>query len=511
MTTIFAFIFVIGVLVFVHELGHYLAARRIGVRVLKFSLGFGPRLVGFTRGDTEYCISAIPLGGYVKMAGENPDDPRSGQPDEFLSKTKWQRFQVLITGPLMNLVLAVVVLAVVLMQGADVPGVSRSAAGHRQHREELTCREGRLCDRRSDRDRRRYAREDVGGRGYRDRVTPETRDRRQRLARRSRARTAGDHRIGRPIRSGPNRRVPEGASARCDRSPPGQPAAEAGLKPNDIVLAVNGEPVSFARQLSDAIGKAGTHPIVLALERAGQSIEVRVTPRLDGNVGRIGISISNEVRRIEPGFFEAIRMSVQRTWEMSGLILRTLYGLLSGETSPKQLMGPVGIAQLSGESAEEGWLSLLALMASISLNLGSVEPAADSGPGRRTHFHHGARGARAPRLQHPDEGADALRGIPAADAADGDGDLQRPDAHPVGREPDVLAVGVGPCGVGRSAGRALQARPRRPDPPNPRRTGRSRPPAPARCTRSASRSSAPQLHRRFRRHGPDARHRRLLQ
>ena len=87
MTTILAFVFVIGVLVFVHELGHFLAARRIGVRVLKFSLGFGPRIVGFTRGDTEYCVSAIPLGGYVKMAGENAEDPRSGQADEFLSKT----------------------------------------------------------------------------------------------------------------------------------------------------------------------------------------------------------------------------------------------------------------------------------------------------------------------------------------------------------------------------------------------------------------------------------------
>src|SRR4029077_4602358 len=96
-------------------------ARRIGVRVLKFSLGFGPRIFGFTRGDTEYCISAIPLGGYVKMAGENPDDPRTGQPDEFLSKSKWQRFQVLVMGPAMNLILAVVVMAVVLMGGASVP------------------------------------------------------------------------------------------------------------------------------------------------------------------------------------------------------------------------------------------------------------------------------------------------------------------------------------------------------------------------------------------------------
>src|SRR3954470_23917645 len=120
-TTILAFLFVLGVLVFVHELGHFLAARRIGVRVLTFSLGFGPKLIGFTRGDTEYCLSAIPLGGYVKMAGENPEDNRTGAPDEFLSKSKWERFQVLIMGPVMNLILAVVVMAVVFYQGAQVP------------------------------------------------------------------------------------------------------------------------------------------------------------------------------------------------------------------------------------------------------------------------------------------------------------------------------------------------------------------------------------------------------
>src|SRR5918992_5277543 len=121
MTNILAFIFVIGVLVFVHELGHFLMARRIGVRVLTFSLGFGPKILSYRRGDTEYCISIIPLGGYVKMAGENPDDPRSGNSDEFLSKTKWERFQILIMGPAMNIALAVVVMSVVLMQGAEVP------------------------------------------------------------------------------------------------------------------------------------------------------------------------------------------------------------------------------------------------------------------------------------------------------------------------------------------------------------------------------------------------------
>src|SRR4026208_5803 len=101
-------------------------ARRIGVRVLTFSLGFGPKLIGFRRGDTEYCISAVPLGGYVKLAGENPDDARTGASDEFLSKSKWQRFQVLVMGPVMNIAPALVVIAFLLYHnGADVPAFAQ--------------------------------------------------------------------------------------------------------------------------------------------------------------------------------------------------------------------------------------------------------------------------------------------------------------------------------------------------------------------------------------------------
>jgi regulator of sigma E protease len=117
--------------------------------------------------------------------------------------------------------------------------------------------------------------------------------------------------------------------------------------------------------------------------RGGQPLEITVTPRREGDVGRIGISIANELKRIQPGPLGAVWLSVQRNWEFAGLILRTLGGLISGETSPKQLMGPVGIAQLSGESAQEGWISLFALMASISLNLGLLNllpvPVLDGG------------------------------------------------------------------------------------------------------------------------------------
>src|ERR1700674_3048355 len=123
MITILAFAFVLGVLVFVHELGHFLAAKRVGIQVLKFQLGFNPTVISFRRGETEYGIGAVPLGGYVKMAGENPDELRPpGGVDNpplgwdvtrlFASKSKWELFQVLIMGPVMNLLLALVLTAV---------------------------------------------------------------------------------------------------------------------------------------------------------------------------------------------------------------------------------------------------------------------------------------------------------------------------------------------------------------------------------------------------------------
>ena len=121
MTTVLSFLFVLGVLVFVHELGHFLAAKRVGIKVLKFQLGFNPTIFSIKRGDTEYSIGALPLGGYVKMAGENPEDNPTGNQEEFLSRSKWERFQVLFAGPLMNLALALLLTVVVTYQGERVP------------------------------------------------------------------------------------------------------------------------------------------------------------------------------------------------------------------------------------------------------------------------------------------------------------------------------------------------------------------------------------------------------
>src|SRR5215813_11969585 len=127
-TDILVALVVLGIIIVIHEFGHFAVAKLFGIKVETFSVGFGPRLFGFRRGETDYRISALPLGGYVKMSGENPGDAITGDPHEFLSKPKWQRFLVASAGPIMNIVLAFVLLTGLLMYGMEVPEVLNSPA-----------------------------------------------------------------------------------------------------------------------------------------------------------------------------------------------------------------------------------------------------------------------------------------------------------------------------------------------------------------------------------------------
>lgn len=383
MLTLLAFAFVIGVLVFVHELGHYLAARRVGVRVLAFSIGFGPRLLGFTRGGTEYKIAAIPLGGFVKMAGETAEDQRSGAPDEFLSKSKWERFQVLIAGPAMNIALAILVLWGVLMQGADIPAYRDMApvVGAIEADAPALKAGVQVGDRILRVDDRAVETWDdflmtVAGKARREvTLLVDRGGQRQSL---SVVPTAeGKYEIG-------DIGVLPATHPHIRSVTTGEPADKAGLKAEDVILAVNGETVSFARQLRELISKHEGRPIAIRFSRNGQTQELTITPvQRAPKEFAIGIGISDQLTHVDPGVFEALKMSVVQNWEATGLIFRTLGGLFTGETSPRQLMGPVGIASLSGESAEAGILPLLGLLASISLNLGLLNllpiPVLDGG------------------------------------------------------------------------------------------------------------------------------------
>jgi regulator of sigma E protease len=383
MTSILAFVFVLGVLIFVHELGHFLMARRIGVRVLTFSLGFGPKLFGFRRGDTEYCLSAIPLGGYVKMAGENPEEPRTGASDEFLSKSKWQRFQVLIMGPVMNLALAFIVMALVLYQGAQVPAF-----------DELPVVVGGFTEQSVAKD----AGVQPGDRIVAvDGVKVDNWEKFQLaiVAKAGREVVLDIDRNGHPVQV---RMVPssQGKYALGDIGVQpvvhpqitainhGSPAEEAGLQPGDVVLAAAGERGVSRERLVELIKAHEGQPITLEIKRNGNVQQITVTPRKVGGVVIIGAQLSAwELRNVNPGFFEALKMSAVQNWSWAKMIVETLAGLFTRTTSVKQLMGPVAIADLSGTAAEQGWVSLFSLMAMISLNLGLLNlmpiPVLDGG------------------------------------------------------------------------------------------------------------------------------------
>jgi regulator of sigma E protease len=381
--TILSFVFVLGVLIFVHELGHFLMARRIGVRVLTFSLGFGPKLLKFRRGDTEYCLSAIPLGGYVKMAGETVEDERTGAQDEFLSKTKWQRFQVLIMGPVMNLALAVVLLTIVIYQGATVPAyesepvvvgsvVEGSVAKRAgiQPGDRIVAVSGTevsTWDRFSMSIATRAKRDveltiERNGRNEQVKVVPDA---------------VGKYELG-TIGVLPVAR-PEVLVVS-----PGSPAEQAGLKPNDVIVGVGQEKNPPYERLLQMIRASENQPLTLEVLRKNEHATLTVTPRLIDGAARVGAQINPyEVRIVRPGPFEAMKLSLERNWEGSRLILQTLGGLFTGDVSVKQLMGPVAIADHAGDAASQGWVALFGLMALISLNLGLLNlmpiPVLDGG------------------------------------------------------------------------------------------------------------------------------------
>ena len=369
LTTIPAFVFALGVIIFVHELGHLLVAKLFDVRVETFSLGFGPRLGGFRRGETDYRVSAVPLGGYVKLGGELPGEG-TGDPREFLSKPRWQRILVYLAGPAMNVVLAIALIAGVFMVGTEVsdlpdvppvvgevaPGSSGEAAGLRPG-DRVVAVDGEEVGSWPDvsfallTSPGRPVRLSVerGDATFEATVTPALDPRYQ----------LGDF-AGLYPETLPSAVRFDEASA----------ALAAGLRVNDQIRTVDGRPVTSTREFIAYIqGRAGRE-VVLGVKRGGERLEIPVVPAERDGKGYLGVYLGFYQRY---GPLEAVVQSVRYNVQNVEQTFRTLRLLVTGALSPRgAVTGPLGIAVTAGEAARMGFKYLIHLMGFVSIAIAIV-------------------------------------------------------------------------------------------------------------------------------------------
>jgi len=367
--TILAFIVVFGILVFVHEFGHFFTAKLVGVRVEVFSFGYGKRLFGVKKGDTDYRISLIPMGGYVKLLGEGMfEKDRPVAPDDMMAKTRFERFLIMAMGSVMNIVLAVVIVA--FINGVGVPvaeyqdekpvigwiesGSPAERAGLRVD-DEIIRIAGREVETWND------VHMAVGSKPDRL-VRLEVRRDGQVLPVDLQTDSVTRYQMG---YAGFQAKILTQIQMVLSNSP----AEKAGLKPEDLILAVDGKPVFFY-QFLEVIQKNADKELRFTVERGGEVLSLPVTPRLEGSVGKIGISQVPKSVLKKYGFFSAISQSVKENLRNVFLIIRFIRGLFTGETPTSQLGGPLMIANFSYAAFRMGWLALLGWIAVISLQLG---------------------------------------------------------------------------------------------------------------------------------------------
>jgi len=367
---------VLGFMILIHEFGHYAAAKYFGVRVEVFSIGFGKRLIGFRRGDTDYRISAVPLGGYVKMSGENPMDERTGDPGEFLSHPRWQRFIVAIAGPAMNIALAIALLTGVYMAHYAYPAYLDSAAVVGWVNPNTPAEKAGI---------------QVGDKIVRvdNIVNPnwEQVDLKAALSPNQPLKFAIERegkvidKVLVPIPFGPNQYgdigwVPQEPSTALTIVEPGMPAAKAGIKVGDRILTANGQDIPQLGALIQMLARTKDQPLNLVVQRNGQKLSFVVKPVLTPSGSalepayRIGVA-SVPVKVVKLGFFDALGRSLSDNRKSSFLILELLQKMVQHKVSLRQVDGPIGIGSAVGAAArEEGWTPLLLITAAISLNLG---------------------------------------------------------------------------------------------------------------------------------------------
>src|SRR5579863_2510106 len=364
---------VLGVMIFVHELGHFMAAKWFGVRVLTFSFGMGKRVFGFKRGDTDYRLSALPFGGYVKMAGEEPSENHVPEAHEFQARPRWQRFVVIMMGPSMNILMAVTVLTGVYKfhfqrpayeeqparVGAVEPDSPASQAGLKPG-DVIVRIEATLDPQWQDLATKimTSAREPLPLEVVRDG---------QRLQMTLTPKAEGRDEIG-YVGLAPYE------PAVIAKVEPGFPAAQAGIQVGDEIVAFNGQPCFSYPTIHEAVQAAQGHEVDLTIRRRGGDFHVHLKPVVSEvaktKVWRTGVEFANDLVTQRLSFDRAFGAAIDFTLRNSLLTFDVLGKILTKRMSPKSLSGPIGIAQVSGAAYRAGFTDLLMIVSFISLQLG---------------------------------------------------------------------------------------------------------------------------------------------
>src|SRR5581483_1353503 len=364
------FLVLIGVMILLHEMGHYLVGRFFDVKIDAFSIGFGPRLFGFVRGETDFKVCLIPFGGYVKFAGEQPMDEQINDPRALPSKPRWQRLCITFAGPATNVILAVALLAGLYMVqypkipmppaptvGYVVPDGAAAKAGIREGDkvvqidgvvdptwETIALKEIASAKKPMDvwvlRD----------GQRLNFTVTP-VYDQKQHVG-----------------YAGWTQATAVQVGGYCCNI---DAAEKAGLKKGDTFVSVNGTRIRSSMRLLEAIGKSKGSPIDLEYARNGQDYHTTVTPVWDdtSKAWRIGAALESPMEIVQLPFREAVAESWHQNVQSAKLIYQFIQGIIERRMSAKSLEGPIRIAQLSGQAAREGATVYVGLMAAVSLNL----------------------------------------------------------------------------------------------------------------------------------------------
>jgi regulator of sigma E protease len=361
---------VLGIMVLVHEWGHFIVAKSFGVRVEIFSIGFGTRLWGYKRGDTDYRVSALPLGGYVKMAGDNPLEDRKGDPDEFLSKPRWQRVLIALAGPAMNIVLSVILVAGIYMRGSKQPafldrpmvlvGVLQDSAAQKagllpgDHVISVNGASNPTWDR---------AQLELMSTlpGHALSIVVDRNG--QQLSFSVSAAQSVEEVFGYPQ----DHLIVSAVS-------PGTPAERSGLMAGDVILKVNGIALANGAEFPPIVDKSQSQPLDLEVQRGDRTIHVQIRPQQVSAASgvprwQIGVLRTGDLVDRRLSFGAAIVESVGMNALMARQVSYVVVELFRGNISLKQLEGPLGIARESGRAAKQGLAELFSLMAVIGVNL----------------------------------------------------------------------------------------------------------------------------------------------